>query len=84
MAPSKPKPDADRLVRAARGAVWLMDLPLADPMPYEKALEAARGVPMDIGMVPPPHPGRPTNWIRALVRPAASWTCSNCQDSTIA
>jgi DNA-binding CsgD family transcriptional regulator len=24
------KPDADRLVRAARGAVWLMDLPLAD------------------------------------------------------
>jgi DNA-binding CsgD family transcriptional regulator len=24
------KPDAERLVRAARGAVWLMDLPLAD------------------------------------------------------
>jgi hypothetical protein len=46
----------------------LVDLPLADPMPYDKALEVARGVPMDIGMVPPPHPGRPTNWIRALVR----------------
>lgn len=46
----------------------LVDLPLADPMPYDKALELARGIPMDIGMVPPPHPQRPTNWIRALVR----------------
>ncbi len=46
----------------------LVDLPLAEPMPYAKALEAARGVPMDIGLVPPPHPDRPTNWIRALVQ----------------
>ena len=46
----------------------LAGLPLADPVPYAKALELARGVPMDIGLVPPPHPDRPTNWIRNLVR----------------
>ena len=27
-------------------------------MPYEKALELARGIPMDVGLVPPPHPAR--------------------------
>ena len=37
-------------------------------MPYEKALELARTVPMDVGMVPPPDPARYSNWIRALVR----------------
>src|SRR5579872_5405139 len=46
----------------------LVDLPLADPMPYAKALETARGIPMDLGMVPPPAPERYHNWIRALVR----------------
>lgn len=46
----------------------LVDLPLAPPMPYEKALELARTVPMDVGMVPPPDPARYSNWIRALVR----------------
>jgi hypothetical protein len=46
----------------------LLDLPLAEPLPYEKALQLARGVPMEIGLVAPPHPDRPTNWIRALVR----------------
>ena len=46
----------------------LVDLPLAEPMPYDKALEAAHGIPMDIGLVPPPHPDRPTNWVRNLVR----------------
>ncbi len=45
----------------------LVDLPLADPLPYPKALELARGVPMDVGMVPPPSPERYHNWIRALV-----------------
>ena len=53
---------------ALESQLKLLDLPLAPPMPYEKALEAARGIPMDIGMVPPPHPQRPTNWVRALVR----------------
>jgi hypothetical protein len=46
----------------------LIDLPLAEPMPYNKALEAARGIPMNIGMVPPPAPERYNNWVRALVR----------------
>jgi len=46
----------------------LVDLPLAEPMSYEKALDLARGVPMDVGLVPPPHPARGTNWIRALVQ----------------
>jgi hypothetical protein len=53
---------------ALESKLKLMDLPLADPMPYEKALELARGIPMDIGMVPPPAPERYNNWIRALVR----------------
>jgi hypothetical protein len=53
---------------ALESKLKLVDLPLADPMPYNQALELTRDIPMDIGMVPPPHPGRPTNWIRALVR----------------
>jgi hypothetical protein len=36
-------------------------------LPYQTALELARGIPMNIGLVPPPHADRPTNWIRALV-----------------
>ena len=46
----------------------LIGLPLAGPIPYQKALELARGIPLDVGMVPPPHPARGTNWIRALLR----------------
>jgi hypothetical protein len=46
----------------------LVGLPLAEPLPYEKALDLARGIPMDVGLVPPPHPARGTNWIRALVQ----------------
>ena len=46
----------------------LVDLPLAEPLPYRKALELARDVPLDIGFVPFPDPRRPANWIRALVR----------------
>ena len=52
---------------ALESTLKLVDLPLADPLPYNKALELARGVPMDIGLVPPPHADRPTNWIRNLV-----------------
>jgi hypothetical protein len=46
----------------------VLDLPLAPPLPYEKALELARGIPLDIGFVPFPDRRRPANWIRALVR----------------
>ncbi len=70
---------AEEVIRIARGPLQdvtgpfesqlkLVSLPLADPLPYRTALELARGVPMDVGLVPPPHPARPTNWIRALVR----------------
>lgn len=46
----------------------VFDLPLAPPLPYEKALELARTVPLDVGFVPFPDPRRPANWIRALIR----------------
>jgi hypothetical protein len=47
----------------------ILSLPLAEPLPYEKAKELAREkkVPLDIGFVPYPHPDRETNWIRALL-----------------
>ena len=46
----------------------VLDLPLAEPLPYHKALELARGIPLDIGFVPFPDPRRPSNWIRALIK----------------
>jgi hypothetical protein len=46
----------------------LVDLPLADPLPYKEALELARNVPMDIGLKAFPDPRRDTNWIRGLVQ----------------
>ena len=46
----------------------VMDLPLDPPLPYEKALELARDIPLDIGFVPFPDRRRPANWIRALIR----------------
>ena len=58
----------EEVTGAIESQLKLISLPLADPMPYEKALELARGIPMDVGLVPPPHPARGTNWIRALVR----------------
>jgi hypothetical protein len=45
----------------------LVDLPLADPVPYKRALELARDVPLDVGFRAFPDPLRDTNWIRALV-----------------
>jgi hypothetical protein len=70
---------AEEVVKIAKGPMQevtgafesqlkLISLPLAEPMPYPKALELARGVPLDVGMVPPWGKDRPTNWIRALVR----------------
>jgi hypothetical protein len=46
----------------------LVDLPLADPVPYARALDLARDVPMDAGLRAFPDPLRDTNWIRQLVR----------------
>jgi hypothetical protein len=46
----------------------VLDLPLAPPLPYEKALELGRNIPLDIGFVPFPDRRRPQNWIRALIR----------------
>jgi hypothetical protein len=57
----------EEITGALESQLKLVSLPLAEPLPYRTALELARGIPMDIGLVPPPHPGRPTNWIRALV-----------------
>jgi hypothetical protein len=45
----------------------LVDLPLADPVPYKRAIEFARDVPLDVGFRAFPDPLRDTNWIRALV-----------------
>jgi len=45
----------------------LVDLPLADPIPYKEALELARDVPINIGFKAFPDPRRDTNWIRALL-----------------
>lgn len=48
----------------------IVSLPLAPPMPYEEAKQLAeeRAVPLDIGLVPYPHPDRETNWIRQLLK----------------
>jgi len=46
----------------------LVDLPLAEPVPYQRALELARDVPLDAGLRAFPDPVRDTNWIRQLVR----------------
>ena len=46
----------------------LVDLPLAGPVPYPRALQLARDVPMDAGLRAFPDPLRDTNWIRQLVR----------------
>lgn len=45
----------------------LLDLPLAAPVPYNKALELAKGVPLEGLCYPPPDRRRPTNWIRMLL-----------------
>ena len=45
----------------------VLDLPLAPPVPYKRALELAQGVPLDIGFKAFPDPLRDTNWIRALI-----------------
>ncbi len=53
---------------ALESKMELLDLPLAPPLPYEKALELARGIQLDIGFVPFPDRGRSSNWIRALIK----------------
>ncbi|MGA3185593.1 MAG: hypothetical protein ABSF22_00655 [Bryobacteraceae bacterium] len=45
----------------------VLDLPLAPPIPYKRAQELAKGVPLDLGFRAFPDPARDTNWIRALM-----------------
>lgn len=46
-----------------------LDLPLAPPLPREKALELAKTFPKDVGLVtyPNAHGYRETNWVRMLL-----------------
>jgi hypothetical protein len=48
--------------------ISVLGLPLAEPVPYKRALELAQGVPLDVGFKAFPDPLRDTNWIRALIR----------------
>lgn len=70
---------ADAVLKIARGPLEevtgpiesrlkVLDLPLAPPIPYTRALELARGIPLDAGFKAFPDPDRDTNWIRSLIR----------------
>jgi hypothetical protein len=70
---------ADAVLKIARGPLEevtgpidsrlkVLDLPLAPPIPYARALELAHGIPLDAGFKAFPDPDRDTNWIRSLIR----------------
>ncbi len=48
----------------------VISLPLAEPLSYQEAQQLAKDqqIPLDIGIVPYPHPARGTNWIRNLLK----------------
>ena len=46
----------------------VVDLPLAPPIPYKRALELARGIPLNVGLKTFPDPDRDTNWLRVLLK----------------
>ena len=48
----------------------IISLPLAEPLSYEEARKLAekQRVPLNIGLVPYPHPDRKSNWIRMLLK----------------
>jgi hypothetical protein len=46
----------------------VVDLPLAPPIPYKRALELSNGIPLDVGLKVFPDPDRDTNWIRVLLK----------------
>ena len=48
--------------------IQVLDLPLAEPVPWKRAQELAKDIPLDAGFRAFPDPLRDTNWIRALVR----------------
>ncbi len=67
----------------------VISLPLAEPLTYEeaKALAEEERAPLNIGLVPYPHPDRGTNWIRQLLKhheeniPFPKWTTDRvCTD----
>jgi hypothetical protein len=53
-----------------RAKLEVISLPLAAPLSYEQAQQLAKekSVPLDIGIVPYPHPDRGSNWIRNLLK----------------
>lgn len=53
-----------------KASLEVLSLPLAPPLSLAEteALIAAKKVPLDVGIVPYPHPDRGTNWIRALLK----------------
>ncbi|MCX5758224.1 MAG: hypothetical protein NTU83_06900, partial [Candidatus Hydrogenedentes bacterium] len=53
-----------------RSKLEVISLPLAPPIPRERAEQLATVVraPLDIGLVPYPHHDRHTNWLRELLR----------------
>jgi hypothetical protein len=58
----------EEVTGAIESHMEVLDLPLAEPVSYRRALELAQGVPLDAGFRAFPDPLRDTNWIRALVR----------------
>ncbi|HEV2688322.1 MAG TPA: hypothetical protein VGV35_07200, partial [Bryobacteraceae bacterium] len=58
----------EEITGAIESRIKVLDLPLADPVPYKRALELAQGVLLDAGFKAFPDPLRDTNWIRALLR----------------
>lgn len=61
---------ARKVTGRLRSRLEVLSLPLAPPLSREEAEQLARekNVPLDIGLVPYPHPDRGTNWIRELLR----------------
>jgi hypothetical protein len=64
------KKPAEDVTGLLRGMLMVISLPLAPPLSLEVAEKLAKekNVPLDIGIVPYPHPDRGTNWIRELLR----------------
>gem|GEM_PF-467984 len=60
--------DMQEVTGAIESRLEVISLPLADPMPFEEAKKLAGHFPQSIGFVPYPHPDRPSNWIRNLMK----------------
>ena len=58
----------DEVTGPIESKLKIVDLPLAPPVPYKRALELAQGVTLDAGLRAFPDPLRDTNWIRQLLK----------------